>query len=58
MRGIYSEMISSNLRKYEGDTKKKLPDGGTGGGRGGLANAVIDNFQNVYGAVIINNKRY
>ena len=34
------------LRKYKRDKEEELPDGGTAGGRGRLADAVVDIFQN------------
>lgn len=45
------------LRKYKRDKEEELPDGGTAGGRGRLADAVVDIFQNYYGAAIRNERR-
>ena len=53
--GRFQKNKGSNLRNYERDVKGKLSNGGTVGGRGRLADAVIDNFQNYYGLAIKNN---
>ena len=44
------------MRKYKRDKEEKLSDGGTAGGRGRLADAVVDIFQNYYGAAIRNER--
>ena len=55
--GHIQKRMGTSLRKYKRDVKGKLSDGGTVGGRGRLADAVVDNFQNYYGAAIRNNKK-
>ena len=55
--GHIQKRMGSNLRRYKNKNKGKLSDGGTIGGRGRLTDAVIDNFQNYYGAAIRNNAK-
>ena len=50
------ERMDSNLRKYKIDAKGKWSNGGTEGGWARLTDAVIDNFQNYYGAAMRNIK--
>ena len=54
--GHIQKRMGSYLRKYKRDVKGKLSDEGTVGDRGSVTDAVIDKFQNYYGAAKINNK--
>ena len=54
--GHIQKRMGTNLRNYKRSyQRQKLPDGNAVGGRGRLTDAVIDNFQNYYGAAIRSN---